>query len=399
MEDDRACIELEKVNETLEKERSLVLQTQENYNTLKAKFLELTETTQKQIDDLQKKLSEKDEHLDSVLHTSEALKTENGILREQVRQLELSLEEAGRVAKSREEQMKKDFEEQIEKLVESISTDNNEKTCLNCKVMNDDEILKQNEHIQSLLAEVRRVQCAADETVLALRTELREERERGIDLETTARSELNRRMKQDMEKEIAWLSKEENFRTMLMQRTASFEQKTAEFEREAEEKDELISDLRRQVDKLTDAQQQSITENSVKIEDEEKRRLKEDLKAKSNPSTQSTKTFTLLKLFQTLSIASKQNDEVNKAIIEELKKDRNKLEITIAELKNNAQAYPSKTAELNRLNRLLEEKDEKLNASRRSYRHLLRKVETSLIHLEKQQQQTKRKLEESFVAY
>ncbi|WKX94781.1 hypothetical protein Q1695_011779 [Nippostrongylus brasiliensis] len=122
MEDDRACIELEKVNETLEKERSLVLRTQENYNTLKAKFLELTETTQKQIDDLQKKLSEKDEHLDSVLHTSEALKTENGILREQVRQLELSLEEAGRVAKSREEQMKKDFEEQIEKLVESIST-------------------------------------------------------------------------------------------------------------------------------------------------------------------------------------------------------------------------------------------------------------------------------------
>ncbi|WKX94779.1 hypothetical protein Q1695_011779 [Nippostrongylus brasiliensis] len=281
--------------------------------------------------------------------------------------------------------------------------DNNEKTCLNCKVMDDDEILKQNEHIQSLLAEVRRVQCAADETVLALRTELREERERRIDLETTARriradvdvarkqvatkqnelfavrSELNRRMKQDMEKEIAWLSKEENFRTMLMQRTASFEQKTAEFEREAVEKDELISDLRRQVDKLTDAQQQSITENSVKIEDEEKRRLKEDLK--------------------TLSIASKQNDEVNKAIIEELKKDRNKLEITIAELKNNAQAYPSKTAELNRLKRLLEEKDEKLNASRRSYRHLLRKVETSLIHLEKQQQQTKRKLEESFVAY
>ncbi|KHJ92462.1 hypothetical protein OESDEN_07647, partial [Oesophagostomum dentatum] len=60
-----------------------------------------------------------------------------------------------------------------------------------------------------------------------------------------------------MEKELAWLTKEENFRKTLLSRTTSFEQKVDEFQHIVVEKDELIATLRQELEKL---QTSTITE-------------------------------------------------------------------------------------------------------------------------------------------
>lgn len=54
-------------------------------------------------------------------------------------------------------------------------------------------------------------------------------------------SEFNRRLKESMEKEIEWMTKEENFRKTLLLRTTSFERKIDEFQNIVAEKDELIA--------------------------------------------------------------------------------------------------------------------------------------------------------------
>ncbi|KAK6038589.1 hypothetical protein COOONC_23906 [Cooperia oncophora] len=152
-----------------------------------------------------------------------------------------------------------------------------------------------------------------------------------------------------MEDEIAFLSKEEDFRRTLLQRTTSFEKKIAEYERIVREKDEQIAELRSNVEHLENQHCTAVTERFPKgAEHEEIRRLENELK------------------------------------------------VTVTRLKN-AEASPSRTAEMNRLRSLLEEKEKKLTASRRQYRQLLRKVETSLVHLEEQQLKTKKKLEQSII--
>lgn len=65
--------------------------------------------------------------------------------------------------------------------------------------------------------------------------------------------------------------------------------------------------------------------------------------------------------------------------------------------RKNSEANPSMAAEISRLRGLVREKEEKLHVSRRRYEQLLRKVESSLFHLEKQHRQTKKKLEENII--
>ncbi|RCN32402.1 hypothetical protein ANCCAN_21790 [Ancylostoma caninum] len=92
-----------------------------------------------------------------------------------------------------------------------------------------------------------------------------------------------------------------------------------------------------------------------------------------------------------------QKDEVNQTLIEELKRERNNLEITVAELKKKLDISPETVQEVKRLEGLLKEKDDELSSMRRQYRQLMRKVEHSLVHLEKQHMRTKRKLEENIM--
>nr|CDJ95143.1 Protein K10G6.4 [Haemonchus contortus] len=390
-------VQLEELNETLEKERALVLQTQENYMDLKKKFLELSQQSEHDQAQMQEMVREQEQQVLALIEMSEMLKTENEQLRQQEEQLRVMLDETTRNARAKEEELRKEFSDQIGLLIENTAETDYEDIVQKCGQAREEELLRSDARVQELLSVIREIQAATDEEIQSLKSELHEERQKRIELETVAqrnrleleatrdladskqnelhaiRCELNRRLKENMENEFAMLSKEENFHEMLVQRTTSFEKKIAEYERKIEEKEEQINELRKNVELL---KSQTTTGTSLK-DDEEKRRLESELK--------------------NLSLASKQKEEKSKTIIEELKQERNKLEITIAELKKNVEAYPSKTAELNRLRSLLEEKEEKLSASRRRYRNLLRKVETSLAHLEKQHQKTKRKLEENII--
>ncbi|VDO90826.1 unnamed protein product [Haemonchus placei] len=436
-------------------------------------------------------IREQEQQVLALLEMSEMLKSENEQLRQQEEQLRVMLEETTRNARSKEEELRKEFSDQIGLLIENTAETDYEDIVQKCGQAREEELLRSDARVQELLAEIREIHVATDEEIQSLKSELHEERQKRIELETVAqrnkieleatrdlaytkqnelyavrcelnrrlkenmesefamlskeenfhemlmqrttsfekkiaetdyedivqkcgqareeellrsdarvqdllnrleleasrdladskqnelhaiRCELNRRLKENMENEFAMLSKEDSFHEMLMQRTASFEKKIAEYERTIEEKDEQLNELRKNVELL---ESQTTTGISLK-DDEEKRRLESELKS--------------------LSLASKQKEEKNKAIIEELKQERNKLEIKQAGNHDcRTQAYPSKTAELNRLRSLLEEKEEKLSASRRRYRNLLRKVETSLAHLEKQHQKTKRKLEENII--
>ncbi|VDM68191.1 unnamed protein product, partial [Strongylus vulgaris] len=182
------------------------------------------------------------------------------------------------------------------------------------------------------------------------------------------RCELNRCMKEDMEKEIVWMTKEENFRKTLLLRTTSFEQKANDFQRTLAEKDEMIEGLRRDLQKL----QTAIAEASRKDEMMTESSAKKDI--------------------------TRAEDNASKALIEQLKRERNALEVTVAELKKQLETSPETLQEVKRLQKLLEEKDEKLAAMRRNYRQLMRKVEHSLEHLEKQHLKTRRKLEENIIS-
>ncbi|KAK5984360.1 hypothetical protein GCK32_006531 [Trichostrongylus colubriformis] len=395
-------LQLEELSKALEKERELVLQTQENYMDLKKKYLDLSEQSQHYQTEMQTLLHGQEQQLEHLFQVSETLKSENEQLREQEQQLRSSLEEMSRKSKLKEEDLRREFSDQIGILIENTAKIDSEDIAQKYGHLKEKELLESDVRVQELLCEIRKIQVNSDEKVQSLKAELCEERQRRIELETVTqrnrldleasrelvitkqneliaiRSELNRRLKECMENEIASLSKEENFRKTLLLRTTSFEKKVAEYERTIEEKDKQIADLRRNLKNMEGQQSTAVLENSLKEDvDEEKRRLECELKK--------------------LTLSSKQNEEKNKAMVEQLKQERNKLEITIAELKKNAEAFPSKTAEMNRLRSLLEEKEEQLSASRRRYRQLLRKVETSLIHLEKQHQNTKRKLENNII--
>lgn len=395
------CMELEEIHETLERERALVLSAQENYKNLKTKFLELTQQTNIQLDELQTKLSERERQIDALIEMSDAYKTDNDLLQEQMRQLSTSLEDATRTAKAKENEMRREFSDQIERLLESTSKDDSDDLAVKYDATRQKELSVHDAKVKELLSEIRDTQCAMDERVQSLKSELREERQRRVEVETVAhrcradldtarklavakqnelisvRSELNRRLKEAMESEMTWITKEENFRRTLMERTSSFEKQIAECQRVLAEKDDLISDLRHELQQLRSLHSTAITESSLRSGEEEKRRLESEL--------------------QQLSLASKQNEARYLAVIEELKQERNKLEITVAELKKNSEVNPSMAAEISRLRGIVREKEEKLHVSRRRYEQLLRKVESSLFHLEKQHRQTKKKLEENII--
>ncbi|KAL6736559.1 hypothetical protein Aduo_006897 [Ancylostoma duodenale] len=387
-------VHLEELNRALEVERELVVKAHENYRNLKKKFIELKEENHSLQNDLDTKLSAQNHHMESLERERDKLVTENDELREEISRLEEELKVKKKEMKLKEEQMKNSFSDQIEELLEHTTTKEADIFGEEKEEFRRAHLLNHDDRVHELLDEIRRVQAARDEEVESLRDELNRERQMRIELATTAqrtkadlelarslattkqseslalRCELNRRLKENMEKEVEFMTKEENFRKTLLLRTTSFERKVDEFQKIVAEKDELIAGMRRDLESM---QNSEVAESSLQ------NKLEPDATEK-NPFSQPD-----------------QKDEANQTLIEDLKRERNSLEITVAELKKKLDISPETVQEVKRLEKLLKEKEEELSSMRRQYRQLMRKVEHSLVHLEKQHMKTKRKLEENIM--
>ncbi|KIH62204.1 hypothetical protein ANCDUO_07514 [Ancylostoma duodenale] len=394
-------VHLEELNRALEVERELVVKAHENYRNLKKKFIELKEENHSLQNDLDteafkiliiQKLSAQNHHMESLERERDKLVTENDELREEISRLEEELKVKKKEMKLKEEQMKNSFSDQIEELLEHTTTKEADIFAEEKEEFRRAHLLNHDDRVHELLDEIRRVQAARDEEVESLRDELNRERQMRIELATTAQSELNRRLKENMEKEVEFMTKEENFRKTLLLRTTSFERKVDEFQKIVAEKDELIAGMRRDLESM---QNSEVAESSLQ------NKLEPDATEK-NPFSQPD-----------------QKDEANQTLIEDLKRERNSLEITVAELKSDTHLKffwlnifpvsdllhfrkkldisPETVQEVKRLEKLLKEKEEELSSMRRQYRQLMRKVEHSLVHLEKQHMKTKRKLEENIM--
>ncbi|EYB96226.1 hypothetical protein Y032_0152g2871 [Ancylostoma ceylanicum] len=389
-------LHLEELNRALELERELVVKAHENYRNLKKKFIELKEENNSLQNDLDKKLSAQSHQMESLSQEKDKLSIENEDLREEVSRLKEDLKAKGKEMKLKEEQMKKSFSEQIEELLEHTTIKEADAFAGEKEEFRRAHLLNHDDRVHELLGEIRRVQAARDEEVESLRDELNKERQMRIELGTTAqriradlelarslatnkqseslalRCELNRRLKENMEKEVEWMTKEENFRKTLLLRTTSFERKVDEFQKIVAEKDEFIAVMRRDMD--------AMQKSSEDAESSCQNKLGSDATSEKNPSSE-----------------LEQKYDANQTLIEELKRERNSLEITVAELKKKLEISPATEQEVKRLKDLLAEKEEQLSSLRRQYRQLMRKVEHSLVHLEKQHMKTKRKLEENLV--
>ncbi|EPB77593.1 hypothetical protein ANCCEY_03351 [Ancylostoma ceylanicum] len=365
-------LHLEELNRALELERELVVKAHENYRNLKKKFIELKEENNSLQNDLDKKLSAQSHQMESLSQEKDKLSIENEDLREEVSRLKEDLKAKGKEMKLKEEQMKKSFSEQIEELLEHTTIKEADAFAGEKEEFRRAHLLNHDDRVHELLGEIRRVQAARDEEVESLRDELNKERQMRIELGTTAQSELNRRLKENMEKEVEWMTKEENFRKTLLLRTTSFERKVDEFQKIVAEKDEFIAVMRRDMD--------AMQKSSEDAESSCQNKLGSDATSEKNPSSE-----------------LEQKYDANQTLIEELKRERNSLEITVAELKKKLEISPATEQEVKRLKDLLAEKEEQLSSLRRQYRQLMRKVEHSLVHLEKQHMKTKRKLEENLV--
>ncbi|RCN31537.1 hypothetical protein ANCCAN_22673 [Ancylostoma caninum] len=387
-------VHLEELNRALEVERELVVKAHENYRNLKKKFIELKEENHSLQNDLDAKLSAQRGHLESLAREKDKLIIENDALREEISRLEEELKAKGKEMKLKEEQMKKSFSDQIEELLEHTTIKEADAFAGEKEELRRAHLLNHDDRVHELLDEIRQVQAARDVEVEALRDGLNKERQMRVELSTSVhrikadlelarslattkqseslalRCELNRRLKENMEKEVEWMTKEENFRKTLLLRTTSFERKVDEFQKIVAEKDEVIAGMRRDLESIQNSEvAETSLQNKVGPETTEK-----------NPISRTD-----------------QKDEVNQTLIEELKRERNSLEITVAELKKKLDISPETVQEVKRLEGLLKEKDDELSSMRRQYRQLMRKVEHSLVHLEKQHMRTKRKLEENIM--
>ncbi|KAK6015142.1 hypothetical protein OSTOST_19437, partial [Ostertagia ostertagi] len=151
-------LQLEELNDALE--RALVLQTQQNYMDLKKKFIELSQQSQHAQTELQTLLNERGQHVELLYQMGEALKAENQQLREQQQELKATC------GRSHEK-----IEIQGRRAEKGIQRSNR---------------TPHREHCKELLSEIRRIQVSTDEEVQSLKAELREERQRRIELETVA---------------------------------------------------------------------------------------------------------------------------------------------------------------------------------------------------------------------
>ncbi|CAJ0605997.1 unnamed protein product [Cylicocyclus nassatus] len=382
---------LQELNHALEVERNLVLKAHDNYRSLKQKFIELREEHESLQNEMDAKVIAHNQRLESMTEENEKLNVENDILREEVQRLKDELKKMTKDMKVREEEMKRSFSDQIEKLLEETTREEGDEFAKKEEELRRNHILDHDDKVHELLAEIQQLQAERDEEVRMLRAELNDEHQMRIELTSIVqstktdldlarnaaalkhsesialRSELNRCLKEDMEKEIDWMTKEDNFRKTLLLRTTSFEQKANDFQRAMAEKDELIAGLRLDVERL----QASLKES---------RRQQAENDKKSPP------------------LPKEEKDDSSQAVIEQLKRERNNLEVTVAELKKQLESSPETAKEVKRLKELLEDKTDKLATMQRSYRQLMRKVEHSLVHLEKQHLKTRRKLEENILS-
>ncbi|RCN32403.1 hypothetical protein ANCCAN_21791 [Ancylostoma caninum] len=267
-------VHLEELNRALEVERELVVKAHENYKNLKKKFIELKEENHSLQSDLDaelleifiiQKLSAQRGHLESLAREKDKLIIENDALREEISRLEEELKAKGKEMRLKEEQMKKSFSDQIEELLEHTTIKEADAFAGEKEELRRAHLLNHDDRVHELLDEIRQVQAARDADVEALRDELNKERQMRVELSTSVhrikadlelarslattkqseslalRCELNRRLKENMEKEVEWMTKEENFRKTLLLRTTSFERKVDEFQKIVAEKDELIA--------------------------------------------------------------------------------------------------------------------------------------------------------------
>lgn len=305
------------------------------------------------------------------------------------------------MAKRKEDELRRAFNSQIEELLQNTSEADDNRRGVAFKELWKKELLECEGRVQELLAEIRTIQCCRYEEVHSLEEELRKERQKCVELETTLhrqtadlesakslanmrriksidlRSDMNLRLKEAMEKEVVWLSKEENFRKTLTLRTESFEKKVADLERVTDEKTNVIEGLRRNFEELRTRGASTIAEVFSKNNDDERARLEDKVKS--------------------LSLALKQKEKTTCELVEQLERERSMLEITVAELKKKSVCCSPNSDELQCLRKVVEEKEKQLTSVTRRYRQLMRQVEISLSHLEKQQRETSNKLERIFI--
>ncbi|KAJ1361348.1 hypothetical protein KIN20_020565 [Parelaphostrongylus tenuis] len=394
---------VEQINElshALEIERDLVLKTQENYKKLKMKFLELSEESQSLKLEMETRLLAQSRQIEILEREKDGLKEDNQRLYKESVELKSEIDEILRASKTKENELRRAFNSQIEELLQHTSKAEDDERAVAFEELWRKELLQSEGRVQELLAEIKTIQHQRYEEIHSLEEELRKERQKCIELETTLRrqtadlesvrslanirqiksidlrSDINHRLKEAMEKEVAWLSKEEDFRKTLTLKTASFEKKVADLERITEEKTNFFG-LRRNFEELRDRGASTIAEVFARNNDEEKARL--EGKVKSLTSTLEHK------------------EKASCALVEQLERERNVLEMTVAELKKKPMCDPSNSDELQCLRKVVEEKEKQLTSVTRRYRQLVRQVETSLSHLEKQQRETSNKLEQTII--
>ncbi|VDM64493.1 unnamed protein product [Angiostrongylus costaricensis] len=354
-------VQINELSHALEIERDLVLKTQENYMNLKKKFLELYEESQSWKLGMETKLAAQTRQIELLEREKELLKEENQRMYGESIELKSKIDDISRQGKAKEVELRRTFNNQVEELLQHTSKSDNDQSAVKYEELWKKELLESEGRVQELLSEVRTIQSLRHEEVHSLQEELRKERLKCVELQTTLQrqaaelesakslatirqnksialcSDINRRLKEAMVKEVAWLSKEEDFRKTLKLRTTSFENKLADLERVSEEKT------------------------------------------------------------NSLTLVLEQKEKASSALVERLERERNELEMSVAELKKNLASDPSNSNELQCLRKVVEEKEKQLTSVTRRYRRLVRQVETSLVHLEKHQRETWNKLEQSII--
>uniref|UniRef100_A0A0K0DIP3 Mitotic spindle assembly checkpoint protein MAD1 n=1 Tax=Angiostrongylus cantonensis TaxID=6313 RepID=A0A0K0DIP3_ANGCA len=354
-------VQINELSHALEIERDLVLKTQENYMKLKKKFLQLSEESQSWQLEMETKLAAQTRQIELLEREKGLLKEENQRIFDESIELKSKIDDISRQAKAKEVELRRSFNNQVEELLQHTSKPDNEQNAVKYEELWKKELRESGGRVQELLSEVKTIQSLRLEEVHSLKEELRTERLKCVELQATLqrqaaelesakslanirqsksialRSDMNRRLKEAMEKEVAWLSKEEDFRKTLKLRTTSFENKLADLERVSEEKT------------------------------------------------------------NSLTLALEQKEKASSALVEQLERERNELEMSVAELRKNLASGPSNSDELKCLRKVVEEKEKQLTSVTRRYRRLVRQVETSLAHLEKQQRETSNKLEQSII--
>uniref|UniRef100_A0A1I7WZ74 RAB6-interacting golgin n=1 Tax=Heterorhabditis bacteriophora TaxID=37862 RepID=A0A1I7WZ74_HETBA len=96
-------------------------------------------------------------------------------------------------------------------------------------------------------------------------------------------------------------------------------------------------------------------------------------------------------------IRTEKKESEYQLIINYLKQERNKLEITVAELKKKLLTSPETVSEVIRLKEIVKSKDIEINRAREHYRELLKRMKSSLLNLEKRHRKTQEKLEASII--